>query len=178
MEITVKRIDENNSKYINIPNESFALYGRMIPTYDGEKWRYTTLKFDENQISEMIFPDENYDFELMKKDCFFVGAYDEDNKCVGLAIYRREWFKYLYLYDLKVNKDFRGLGIGKKLLEEGAKIAIENGYRGIYTIAQDNNLTACLFYIKNEFEIGGFNTHEYRGTSQEDKSNIYFYLDI
>ena len=57
-------------------------------------------------------------------------------------------------------------------------IALENGYHGIYTIGQDNNLSADLFYLKNGFEIGGFNTQVYKGTKQEGKSDIYFYLDI
>jgi hypothetical protein len=48
----------------------------------------------------------------------------------------------------------------------------------IYTIGQDNNLSACLFYIKSGFVIGGFNTHVYGGTNQANKSNIYFYLDV
>lgn len=175
--IQIKRITEANQDDINIPNEPFALWGKMIPTYDGKKWAYTTEKFKENEISEMVFPDENYDFESRKKECFFVGAYNEYGKCVALAVFKRDWYKYLYLEDLKVCKDYRGVGIGKLLFDEGKKIAAENGYRGIYTIGQDNNLSACLFYIKSGFVIGGFNTHVYNGTNQTDKSNIYFYLD-
>jgi ribosomal protein S18 acetylase RimI-like enzyme len=175
--IQIERITESNKNDINIPNEPFTLWGKMIPTYDGNKWAYTTEKFDENKISEMVFPNENYDFASMKNEYYFVGAYNESGKCIGLAVYKRDWYKYLYLEDLKVFKDFRGNNIGKLMLDEGRKIADENGYRGIYTIGQDNNLSACLFYIKSGFTIGGFNTHVYRGTIQEDKSNIYFYID-
>lgn len=176
--IEIKRITEVTKNDINIPNEPFTLWGKMIPSYDGKKWAYTTEKFVESKISEMIFPDENYDFNALKKECFFVGAYNECGKCVGLAMYRHDWLKYLYLDDLKLCKEYRGQGIGQLLLDEGKKIAAENEYRGIYTIGQDNNLSACLFYVKSGFIIGGFNTHEYRGTNQADKSNVYFYLDV
>jgi len=176
--IEIKRIDEVTKNDINIPNEAFSLWGKMIPTYDGNKWAYTTEKFEESKVSEMKFPDENYNFDLQKKAFFFVGAYKESGECVGLAIYKHDWLKYLYLEDLKVYKAYRGKGIGKLLLVEGKKIAAENGYRGIYTIGQDNNLSACLFYIKSGFSIGGFNTHSYGWTNQAEKSNIYFYLDI
>ena len=57
------------------------------------------------------------------------------------------------------------------------ELAREKGYRGIYVIAQDNNLGACLFYLKCGFRIGGFDTEIYRGTAQEGKSDIIFYLD-
>ena len=125
----------------------------------------------------MVFPDEDYDFKELKKDHFFVGAYNDDGTCIGLAIYCKDWFRYLYLDDLKVSKQYRSQGVGRLLLEEGKKIASENGYRGIYTIGQDNNLSACQFYLHNHFEIGGFNTNVYRGTSQENKNDIYFYPD-
>lgn len=176
--IEIKRIAEDTKNDINIPNEPFTLWGKMIPTYDGNKWAYITKKFEESKIREMVFPNENYDFDALKKECFFVGAYNECRKCVGLGIYRHDSLKYLYLDDLKVCKDYRGLGIGELLLDEGKKIASENSYRGIYTIGQDNNLSACLFYIKSGFVIGGFNTHVYGGTNQANKSNIHFYLEV
>ena len=56
-------------------------------------------------------------------------------------------------------------------------IAKEKGYVGIYTQGQDNNLGACLFYIKTGFYIGGFDSNVYKGTKQEGKSDIIFYLD-
>ena len=48
---------------------------------------------------------------------------------------------------------------------------------GLYTIGQDNNLNACLFYLSCGFQIGGFDNKVYKGTSQEGKSDILFYLD-
>ena len=176
--ISIKRINELTKYDINIPNEPFEIWGKMIPTYDGEKWDYTTKKYENQDITEMVFPDENYDYDERKADTFFVGAYDEKDQCIGLAIYKKDWLKYLYLEDLKVYKSHRGLGIGKLLIGEGKRIADENDYIGIYTIGQDNNLSACLFYINAGFSIGGLNTHVYAGTSQANKSNIFFYLDI
>lgn len=41
------------------------------------------------------------------KDSVFLGAYDGE-KCVGLAILQPGFFKYMYLYDLKVSKQYRG----------------------------------------------------------------------
>jgi ribosomal protein S18 acetylase RimI-like enzyme len=176
--IEIIRIDEARKNDINIPNEPFKLWGKMIATYDGNNWAHTTEKIKEDKVCEMVFPDENYDFNSRKKGSFFIGAYDERGKCIGLAIYKHDWRKYIYLEDLKVYKAYRGQGIGNLLLEEGKKIAAENSYRGIYTIGQDNNLSACLFYIKSGFNIGGLNTRGYDWTNQADKSDIYFYLDI
>ena len=83
----------------------------------------------------------------------------------------------MYLYDLKVNREYRGRGVGRQLVEAAKAAAAEAGYRGIYTIGQDNNLAACLFYIRNGFRIGGLDTEVYKGTKQEGKADIIFYLD-
>lgn len=125
----------------------------------------------------MCFPDENYDYDKLSTNSVFVGAYDGD-ECIGLAILQQAMLKYMYLYDLKVNAEYRGKHIGTMLIEKSKEMALEQGYRGIYTQGQDNNLGACLFYLKNGFVIGGLDTHVYTGTLQEGKSDILFYLDI
>lgn len=174
-EIIIKIIDKTHEADINIPNEPFMLFGRMIPSYVNGKWDYITEKFDT--VTEMCFPDENYNYDELAKNHIFVGAYDGD-KCIGLAILCHSWNRYLYIYDLKVNEGYRRNNIGGMLIEKTTKIAREQGYNGLYTIGQDNNLGACLFYIKQNFAIGGLNTNVYKGTKQEGKADIYFYLDV
>lgn len=175
--ITVKIIDRSHQKDINIKNQPFPLFGLMRISYNNGKWDYKTECFAKEDISEMCFPDENYDYDMLSKNSVFVGAYDGD-ECIGLAVLQHAMLKYMYLYDLKINADYRGKHIGAMLIEKSKEVALEQGYRGIYTQGQDNNLGACLFYLKNGFAIGGLDTHVYTGTSQEGKSDILFYLDI
>lgn len=175
--VEIREIGAARKADINLPNEPFALFGRMVPSYTEEQWGYRTVLFDEKDVSEMCFPDENYDYEAMKENHVFLGAYD-DEKCVGLAILRDEWLKYMYLYDLKVSGARRGQGVGYALIERAKEIARARGYIGLYTQGQDNNLGACQFYIKAGFHIGGLDTNVYKGTSQEGKADILFYMDI
>lgn len=175
--LEIRIIDEAHKKDINIPNEPFSLFGRMIPSYTNEQWQYRIVRFREDEICEMCFPDENYDYDKLSENSIFVGAYDGD-QCIGLAILQHAMMRYMYLYDLKVNMDYRGRGIGKMLIEKSKEVAVNQGYRGIYTQGQDNNLGACLFYLENGFVIGGLDTHVYGGTSLEGKSDILFYLDV
>ena len=173
-EVEIRVIEKAQEADIRIPNEPFSLFGRMIPSYEDEKWSYRCELWEK--ISEMTFPDENYDYDELAKNHIMVGAY-LNGTCIGLAIWRREWFHYLYLYDLKVNKEYRRLHIAQKLITFGKKLAKENGYRGIWTQGQDNNLGACLFYINSGFRIGGINTDVYKGTKQEGKIDIYFFAE-
>ncbi|MPW14724.1 GNAT family N-acetyltransferase [Lactobacillus helveticus] len=169
MNIQIKQI--TNLEDINIKNEPFTIWGKMIPSPKNGHWNYQIEKFKQSSMT--CFPDEDYQYD---KNTIYLAAYDK-NKCIGLAILLKGMFKYLYLDDLKVSSAYRGQGIGSKLIAECMKNAKGEGMQGIYTIAQDNNLSACLFYPKNGFEIGGFNNRDYRGTAQEEKADIYFYKD-
>ncbi|MBQ8639040.1 MAG: GNAT family N-acetyltransferase [Lachnospiraceae bacterium] len=174
--ITIKRIDHEHRADINLKNEPFPLFGLLLPSYSNGKWNYTEIRFPKENHTEMCFPDENYDYDAMSDEHVFIGAYDEE-RCIGLAILKQDWVKYMYLYDLKVNSDYRGRGVGKMLIEKSLETAAAHGYRGLYTQGQDNNLGACQFYLNCGFQIGGINTFVYNGTSQENKKDIFFFCD-
>lgn len=78
--ITTKIIDFQHKADINIPNEPFKLLGRILVSYNNGKWDYQLKKYPSEKVTEMCFPDENYDYEAMK-DSVFVGAYDDEKMC-------------------------------------------------------------------------------------------------
>ena len=80
----IRFIDEKHAADINIPNEPFPIRGRMVITYNGDRWEHTEKLLPSEQIEEMTFPDENYNYHEMK-DYVFIGAYEGAN-CIGLAI--------------------------------------------------------------------------------------------
>lgn len=173
--IEIRIIDALHKEDIKLPNEPFELFGKIIPSYDGKTWSYQLERYNSDEIEEMCFPDENYDYDAMS-DSVFLGAYDNDT-CVGLAVLQPSFFKYMYLYDLKVNKQYRGFHLGKMLMTKAKEIALQHGYQGIYTQAQDNNPQACLFYLNNGFYIGGLDTNVYTHTRQAGKADIILYCE-
>ena len=108
--IEIKLIDAEHKEDINIPNQPFVLFGRMIPSYVNGAWSYTVEKFTEQ--SEQCFPDEQYHYEAMNENSVFIGAYDQD-ACIGLAVVQSGFFKYMYLYDLKVHAAYRRQGVAR-----------------------------------------------------------------
>lgn len=171
----IRYIDKKHSEDINLKNEPFLIRGRMVVTFDGKRWHHQEILFPKEEIKEMTFPDENYDFDKMK-DYIFLGAY-ENEECVGLAILYKDFTSRLYLSDLKVKKEYRKKGIGRELIKASLTYARRNKFNGIYTICQDNNLDACLFYLNSGFAIGGLDTKVYENTKQEGKYDILLYLD-
>ena len=170
--VEIRTITEENKQDLLLKNEPFQMPGRLIPALENGKWRYSEEQFAHPE--SMCFPDEDYDFDMLSKDGYLLGAY-ENGVCVGLGIFRIECWRYVYVYDLKVSAAVRGRGIGKMLVDAGMEEARVRGYKGLYLYAQDNNLNACRFYLKTGFEIGGFDNRRYDGTSQEGKADIIFY---
>ena len=170
--IEIRQITAENKQDANIPNEPFTLWGKMIPSLQDGRWDYRRVEFAEQ--TEMCFPDYPYDVE--DGDGIFFGAYDA-TECIGVAVLRKTMFRYLYLEDLKVNRAYRGRGVGGMLIRACMEKAASENMQGVYTVGQDNNLSACLFYLSQGFEIGGFDNRTYRGTAQEDKADIIFYRD-
>ena len=61
----IRFIDEKHAADINIPNEPFPIRGRMVITYNGDRWEHTEKLLPSEQIEEMTFPDENYNYPHM-----------------------------------------------------------------------------------------------------------------
>lgn len=172
--IEIEIVTATTQEALNLKNETFDIFGRLIVSRVKEKWEYKKELFEKT--TTMKFPNENYTYDKISQKGFAIAAY-ADGKCVGLAIMQKDWFQYMYLEDLKVNREYRKLGIAKMMIARAKEEALQRGFSGIYTIGQDNNLAACLFYLRTGFRIGGLNTDIYRFTPQEEKANIYFYLD-
>lgn len=172
--VDYREITKESELDLRLPNESFDVFGKLIVSRLNENWKTDIELFSE--VHSIVFPNEAYQFEEMNKDGFALGAYEGGN-CIGLAVFKANWNSYMYVYDLKVNQKFRKKGIAEELISRGLKIALKLGYVGLYTVAQDNNIAACTFYLKQKFIIGGLNTNDYKHTKQEGKSDIYFYLE-
>jgi len=61
-------------------------------------------------------------------------------------------------------------------MDKAMDIAKEEGYIGLYTVAQDNNLSAYFFYLNNGFRIDRLNV-DIRERLKKAKSSTIFYKD-
>ncbi len=96
--------------------------------------------------------------ERMQRDAFgdtpwfqFLVAADGE-KIVGLSLFYPRYStwkgKGMYLEDLIVTRSYRGRGIGKRLLLQTAKIALEQQCTGLYWQVLNWNNVAINFYEK------------------------------
>lgn len=96
----------------------------------------------EEQINKYLFGSEKVAEALIA---------EYDTKPVGFALFFKNFSTFLslpgiYLEDLFVNPEYRGKGIGKKLLLELVKMAHERGYGRVEWSVLDWNKPAIQFY--------------------------------
>lgn len=76
-----------------------------------------------------------------------------------------------------MDKKYRTLGVGKRLVDQAKQWAKEINMPGIMLETQNNNVTACKFYEKCGFVIGGFDFLVYKGLDMtNDEVAIYWYF--
>ena len=118
------------------------------------KWEHEVTATEEI-LKEWIFE---------KKKCEVLIA-SENNIEIGYALFFHNFSTFLgkagvYLEDLYINPDYRGLGYGKKLLKEVAKIAVERGCERLDWQCLDWNKSSIDFYLSlNAIEMSDWNSY-------------------
>ncbi|WP_019990077.1 GNAT family N-acetyltransferase [Rudanella lutea] len=96
---------------------------------------------------------------------FLVAEDDEKNQIIGIALYYYRYStwkgKRLYLEDIIVTENYRGMGIGKLLLDETIVTARQTNCTGMMWQVLDWNKPAIGFYQQfgTRFDDGWTNCH-------------------
>ncbi|WP_127499192.1 GNAT family N-acetyltransferase [Paenibacillus glycanilyticus] len=169
----IKKMTHSNKDDYNKSNESFLVTGRIIPKFENDHWTYTEESFSEPYLKkyENDDIDESY-MEHAEKAVFF---YYADDKCIGRIKLRSNWNGFALVVDIGVSASSRQQGIGTRLLEKAVEWARQNHQIGLMLETQDVNLSACRFYARNHFIIGGVDTMLYSKFSTAREKAIFWY---
>ncbi len=94
---------------------------------------------------------------------------DDTNEILGyVEIASDEWNNRLRMTQLLVNKEARGKGAGKFMVDFVKSVAREREYRIIVLEAQNYNIPAIDFYLSQGFSFCGGNVYFYSNCDIED----------
>lgn len=155
--LTISPLNNDLIEDINITNDYFKLYGRVVPSLQSGKWSYKEVVFDEAR--ETRFPDDKLDWNqyINQEDKSLFLAY-MNTTCIGQIRISKDWNRFCYIENIATKKDYRGSGVGKLLLNKAEEWAKQRKLIGMSLEAQDDNLGACRFYVKQGFILGGVDT--------------------
>ncbi|WP_028775503.1 GNAT family N-acetyltransferase [Shimazuella kribbensis] len=180
MDIIIKeQLAEDEHKPINIDG-SFTVDGVLVLSLQNNQITYTVQQvppFEKSyadEVPEEIDEDDSDDSDDLERIVYLAIAGD---RVVGQIKLKRNWNKYAYIEEILVDKQYRGLNIGKKLIQQAIQWAKVGKMPGIMLETQNNNVAACKFYESCGFVLGGFDAFVYKGLDQTNNEiALYWYL--
>jgi ribosomal protein S18 acetylase RimI-like enzyme len=95
---------------------------------------------------------------------------------VGMVDVEREaWREAACVWNVAVDRAYRGQGLGRRLLEHVIAWGRRQGLRAIILETQTNNWPACRFYLRFGFELTGIDDHYYTNQDVDNKEVALFW---
>ncbi|MFN8673066.1 MAG: GNAT family N-acetyltransferase [Candidatus Sericytochromatia bacterium] len=174
LEIKIIPITNENKKYFNKFESNFIIDGFCDLYIENKIIKYNIIK-TEPKIKKYPEEELKIDKYIDSEDKIVYFAFYH-NEIVGQIVFSKSWNNYGYIEDIRVNNNFRKMGIGKLLINKAKEWAIDKNYLGLSLETQNNNTEACKFYEKCGFEIGGFDKYLYKNTPNlSNEIAIYWY---
>ena len=174
MNITIRKMEPQESPQTKFFSRNSPVNSRLALAMEHEKLTYTIVPVEQPYERDYAAEDVDYGFENDSTTVFFA---EVNNKLAGRIKMMKWWNQFGYVEDIVVNPEYRGLGIGRKLLERGIQWARENGYPGVMLETQDNNVPACTLYQTCGFVVGGFDRNVYKAINPDTRETaLYWYL--
>ena len=101
---------------------------------------------------------------------------DAAQHLIGMVDVEREaWRKVGLVWNIAIDRAYRGQGWGHKLMQRVIKWGRRQGLRAIVLETQTNNWPACLFYRHLGFQLSGFDDHYYTNHDLLNKEMALFW---
>ena len=171
--IVIRPLKDQFITIINDTNESFPVIGKILPSFSNGLWSYEEQLYDTP--SEIRFPDDKLDWSayIDSSEKVVLLAFHE-NACIGQIRLFKDWNRFAYIENIAVRSSFRKSGVGHLLLEAAETWAKEQSLIGLSLEAQNDNLIACRFYVKEGFVLGGVDTLK-QSANPEIDITLYWY---
>jgi len=171
-------------------------------------WIQTTLKIDpsKNGLQGIPFQESSTDYSVCKnydqlsqnspldwekvfdtKKWHIVLTYIEEKPVAGaIIIHNSPEIQMLglrkdlaVLWDIRVNEEYRGMGIGRALFQYAMQWAKNQGAQWLKIETQNNNVDACKFYNRMGCFLGGVDCFAYGGTAKpSDEIMLLWYKEL
>ncbi|HFJ9285858.1 TPA: streptothricin N-acetyltransferase SatA [Bacillus toyonensis] len=180
MSLLIRELETNDLDNLPEIDDSFIVNARLILSLSKVNRRIEYTVEDVPSYEKSYLQNDNEELaynEYINKPHQIIYIALLHNQIIGFIVLKKNWNNYAYIEDITVDKKYRTLGVGKRLVAQAKKWAKEGNMPGIMLETQNNNVAACKFYEKCGFVIGGFDFLVYTGLDKtSDEVAIYWYL--
>ncbi len=101
---------------------------------------------------------------------------EQSGRLIGvLDVVPEEWNSTAWVWNLMLDHDARGRGLGREFFERAASWARRQGYRALIFETQSNNVPACKFYAAMGCTLEGIRTAYYTNEDLERREVALFW---
>lgn len=170
----IERVDRIAPPALAAEDFSFDIEWEAVAPFDGPGMpsvvpvepRTKTYGVDES-LSKPDF--DSGRLLLAAKDEFHVAGY---------LLATTAWNGCASIEDIAISRRYRRTGIGKRLMDEAVAWAAALNLRAIRLETQSSNVSACRFYARYGFVLGGYDRYLYSQLDENDREDValYWYL--
>ncbi|MBK6792647.1 MAG: GNAT family N-acetyltransferase [Anaerolineales bacterium] len=174
MSVSIRKLSTGETSLAKQFDRKSIVRSRLVLNIENEKLVYSIAPVEPPYEREVQLEDSDYGFSEIPPTVFIA---EVDGKLAGRIRLLKWWNQFGYVEDLVVNPEFRGLKIGRALLEHGIQWARENEFPGVMLETQDDNVSACTLYASCGFVLSGFDHNVYKAINPNKKETaLYWYL--
>ncbi len=174
MSVSIRKLSIGETSLAKQFDRKSIVRSRLVLNIENEKLVYSIAPVEPPYEREVQLEDSDYGFSEIPPTVFIA---EVDGKLAGRIRLLKWWNQFGYVEDLVVNPEFRGLKIGRALLEHGIQWARENEFPGVMLETQDDNVSACTLYASCGFVLSGFDHNVYKAINPSKKETaLYWYL--
>lgn len=174
MTITIEAYDQHNHHDLNRCDASFTVDSKLVLHVADGVPTYTVVSVPP-YTKHYPLPAEQSTFLAQRDKGIFFARWQ--GELAGQIILFKNWNGYAYIDDIAVSPAFRRRGIGHRLIDQAVTWAKQRGLPGIMLETQNTNVTACRFYARCGFVLGGYDRFLYQGLMPEtEEMALYWYM--
>lgn len=174
--VEIRRVSKLSAVALARTDFSITIRQEAAPPFDGphlinfqsvapyqKTYRFNEALYEEASASERMVATANISAET-----------------VGYIAVSRAWNQCAEINDIMISRSHRGAGLGRALMDEAVAWARENLLSIIRLETQTSNVSACRFYERYGFKLGGYDRHLYDAlnTSPSHETALFWYLHL
>lgn len=142
--------------------------------------------FDSNRIKTLDRSyRKSYGFEpgdlleAVGQDDRIVFVAEADGRSIGYLMVSRCWSGFALVDDLAIDRQWRGGGIARMLMDHAVAWTRQAGMPGIRLETQSTNVAACRFYARYGFVLGGHDRYLYQALHPGTREvALFWYMSL
>lgn len=174
--VEISRVSKLSASALARTDFSITIRQEAVPPFDGPH----LINFQSVAPYEKTYPFNKALYEEASASERMVATVNILAETVGYIAVSRAWNQCAEIDEIMISRSHRGAGLGRALMDEAVVWAKENLLSIIRLETQTSNVSACRFYERYGFKLGGYDRHLYDAldASPSPETALFWYLHL